>query len=240
MKPSRVALYEFMPYGAPELLEVSQPHLTRALATASGGLIAAFAVAFVLATWFAGRPVERGIDIIVCRLAPPPLIRLPPESPRLPIPHVARQTGGPVVPVREETVETSTPIAPPADAREGAPEGTSGSPGVELAGSAGTIEPNDHPGLDEYRYFEQAPAIVSAPIPVYPDMAREAGIDGFVALRVLVGRDGRVKDVHVDRSVPMLDEAAIVAVRRWVFTPALANGQPVAVWVAVPVHFSLH
>jgi protein TonB len=44
----------------------------------------------------------------------------------------------------------------------------------------------------------------------------------------------------VRRSVPLLDGAALDAVSRWRFTPALNNGRPVRVWVAIPVRFSLH
>lgn len=48
-------------------------------------------------------------------------------------------------------------------------------------------------------------------------------------------------DVRIDEkhSVPMLNDAAVRAARQWVFTPAFANDQPVAVWVAVPFNFSL-
>jgi protein TonB len=71
-------------------------------------------------------------------------------------------------------------------------------------------------------------------------MAREAGVEGTVTLWALVDLDGSVKAVQVIRSVPLLDGAATAAVQRWRFTPALANGHPVRVWVAVPVRFSLH
>ena len=59
-------------------------------------------------------------------------------------------------------------------------------------------------------------------------------------VRALVGKDGRVKDTRIVKSIPMLDEAAVAAVREWVFKPALSHDQPVAIWVAVPVKFSLH
>jgi protein TonB len=77
-------------------------------------------------------------------------------------------------------------------------------------------------------------------LPEYPEMAREAQVEGTVYLWALVGRDGAVQDVRVIRSVPLLDRAAADALRRWRFTPALTNGKPVRVWVAVPVRFSLH
>jgi TonB family protein len=64
-------------------------------------------------------------------------------------------------------------------------------------------------------------------------------VDGVVLVQALVGKDGHVKDVRVVKHIPMLDESAITAVKQWVFKPALSNNKPVAVWVAVPVRFSL-
>ena len=49
-----------------------------------------------------------------------------------------------------------------------------------------------------------------------------------------------MKDTKVVKSMPMLDAAAETAVKQWVFKPALSNNKPVAVWVAVPVRFTLH
>ena len=56
----------------------------------------------------------------------------------------------------------------------------------------------------------------------------------------LVGLDGRVENTQIQRSIPMLDPAALEAVRKWRFTPALANRHAVRVWVAVSVRFRLH
>jgi protein TonB len=58
-------------------------------------------------------------------------------------------------------------------------------------------------------------------------------------LRVLIAKDGRVAEVHIDRSVPMLDDAAVEAARKWVFKPALANNRPIAVWIVRTVRFTL-
>jgi len=58
-------------------------------------------------------------------------------------------------------------------------------------------------------------------------------------VQALVGKDGKVKDTRVVKSIPMLDSSAEAAVKQWVFKPALSNNKPVAVWVAVPVKFSL-
>jgi TonB family protein len=53
-------------------------------------------------------------------------------------------------------------------------------------------------------------------------------------------RDGTVGDTKVVKSVLGFDQAAIDAVRQWKFKPAMAKGKPVAVWVAVPVRFTVH
>ena len=67
-------------------------------------------------------------------------------------------------------------------------------------------------------------------------------MEGLVIVNVLVGKTGRVLDAQLDpkRQVPILNEWALAAARQWVFTPALANGKPVAVWTAIPFHFRLH
>jgi protein TonB len=76
--------------------------------------------------------------------------------------------------------------------------------------------------------------------PEYPAEVMRARIEGTVLVQALVGRDGRVKDIKVVKSIPALDLAAKAAVRQWVFKPAAFKGEPVAVWVAIPVRFSLH
>ncbi len=75
--------------------------------------------------------------------------------------------------------------------------------------------------------------------PVYPEMAREARVEGQVILRVLIDKTGRLKDVKVRRSVTMLDGAAVDAVKHWAFEPGVLDGRPVDVWFDIPVDFHL-
>ena len=75
--------------------------------------------------------------------------------------------------------------------------------------------------------------------PIYPPVAREARIEGIVILEAVIETDGRVADVRVLRSVPLLDDAAIDSVRQWVYTPTLLNGEPVRVVMTVTVTFRL-
>jgi protein TonB len=79
------------------------------------------------------------------------------------------------------------------------------------------------------------------PLPSYPAAAREQRLEGTVLLEVLVRADGRVGEARVKQSsgAPVLDEAALEAVRRWTFVPAQRGPVAVDSWVEVPVRFSL-
>lgn len=87
--------------------------------------------------------------------------------------------------------------------------------------------------------------VVSAPrkvhhvAPVYPEIARSARVEGIVFLEALIDDDGTVREVKVLRSHPLLDGAAVEAVRQWRFTPTLLNGVPVQVIMTVTVNFML-
>lgn len=75
--------------------------------------------------------------------------------------------------------------------------------------------------------------------PVYPPVAKQARIEGSVIIEVTIGTDGKVKDTKVVRSVKILEDAAVTAMRGWEFKPTIVNGQPVQVIMTVPINFSL-
>ena len=83
------------------------------------------------------------------------------------------------------------------------------------------------------------PAKVRHVPPVYPQIAQQNKIEGTVILEAVIAENGRVRDVRVLRSVPLLDQAAIEAVRQWHFTPTLLNGEAVPVVMTVTVRFQL-
>jgi len=97
-----------------------------------------------------------------------------------------------------------------------------------------------YPGSGEYVYISELPEVVYRAPAVYPEKARRERIEGTVLVHALVGTDGRVQDTKVVKSIPGLDGAAVAALRQWQFKPVRSNGKPVAVWVAVPIRFSLH
>ena len=85
----------------------------------------------------------------------------------------------------------------------------------------------------------KAPVLLARVAPVYPPIALSARVQGIVILEALVGVNGRVNDARVLRSIPLLDQAALDAVKQWQYAPTLLNGAPVPVAMTVTVTFSL-
>ena len=75
--------------------------------------------------------------------------------------------------------------------------------------------------------------------PIYPSIAQAAKVEGMVIIEATIGVDGRVQDAKVLRSIPLLDTAAVDAVRQWQYTPTLLNGVPVPIVMTVTVRFQL-
>jgi len=75
--------------------------------------------------------------------------------------------------------------------------------------------------------------------PVYPQLALAAKKEGLVILQAVIAEDGSVRDVKVLRSQPLLDQAAIDAVRQWRFTPSMLHGEAVPVVMTVTVNFTI-
>lgn len=75
--------------------------------------------------------------------------------------------------------------------------------------------------------------------PVYPELARRARVSGTVILQVTVDEEGNVTEVRVLSGHPLLDDAAVQAVKRWKYSPTYLNGEPVPVMASVTVIFNL-
>jgi len=98
------------------------------------------------------------------------------------------------------------------------------------------------PAPDEFIPFEEAPVQVNQVQPLYPPLAQRAGIEGAVWINVLVDKEGKVRDVIVVRDSGAnagFEEAAVDAAYKTVWKPAIANGQPIAVWATYKVEFKL-
>jgi protein TonB len=110
------------------------------------------------------------------------------------------------------------------------------SPAAKPPTGAGATDDIDRSGQVAY-----APEPVERVVPEYPSAARSRGIEGQVILRAIVDPDGHIEDsIEVVRAVPALDQAAIAALRQWLFRPARdRNGRPLRVRIEVPVVFVL-
>lgn len=89
--------------------------------------------------------------------------------------------------------------------------------------------------------YDEAPQPLSAIKPEYPEIAKEAGIEGMVIVQVFVDEKGRVQDMTVLKGIPNtgLDEAAMEAIRSTRFKPAKQRDRAVGVWISIPVNFRL-
>ncbi|HYR52466.1 MAG TPA: TonB family protein [Candidatus Dormibacteraeota bacterium] len=168
-----------------------------------------------------------GRVVIVDRGFPPPRVWTPPSS----------KTGGKGI---FEPVNKNVPF-PEIDSRDIFNPNTSAIPRERDSGPP-KIPGRDLPPPDVVEpapRVDKLPVVIDAPKPAYPDWAREAGIEGKVILRVLVGTNGSPKQVVVASGSKALADAARDAVRRWKFEPGLVGKEPVEVWVEVPVTFRL-
>jgi len=110
---------------------------------------------------------------------------------------------------------------------------------IEIKESEKTEIKKEKTETEELEYVVIRPIALKKVPPVYPEMAKKLGVKGFVYLRVLVGKDGEVKKVRVYRSLnPLCDNAAIEAVKKWKYKPALTNkNRPVDFWTIEIVEF---
>jgi TonB family protein len=85
----------------------------------------------------------------------------------------------------------------------------------------------------------QAKKLVSQMAPVYPPIAKQSGVSGTVALAAVIGKDGSIQNLHIITGHPLLTQAALDAVKNWVYQPTVRNGEPVEVATTISVNFAL-
>lgn len=94
----------------------------------------------------------------------------------------------------------------------------------------------------EFYAFDEPPVLIKYVSPRYPDLARQAGIEGTVLLEVLVSDEGKVEQARVIQSdvTPAMEKAAIQAAKQFRFKPAKQRTVPVRARMAIPIRFKLH
>jgi protein TonB len=202
-------------------------------------------------------PVPDMLAFVVSAAPPPP----PPPPPAPPASKSAKPSvvkSQPLTRVQAAPVEAPTAIEeePPIETGtdDGVPGGVEGGvPGGVVGGIVGGLvttglpPPPPPPAPPPAPPAERAPvriggeltapALVERVEPTYPPLAVRAQVQGVVILEAVVDRDGRVEDVRVLRSIPLLDSAAVAAVRKWRYSPLLLNGQPERFVLTVTVSF---
>jgi TonB family protein len=178
----------------------------------------------------------------------PPAIVVRNQHPKLPVEPTV------VVPPQVKLAYNAPNLGvPTATIPSGPPSNGTGSGGGIGSGSGGGIGVGAGPGVGEGRgggvgggVFRvgggvSKPRLVYGPDPEYSEEARKAKFMGTCALSLVVGPDGRPRDIAIARSVGLgLDEKAIETVKTWKFDPAMKDGKPVAVQIIVEVAFHLY
>jgi protein TonB len=131
--------------------------------------------------------------------------------------------------------------AAPGDATAGGGNGDgAGTGGSDVAGVGGGAAGLGTPGPYQLGNGIEPPRKIKDVAPTYPTGAWTSRTRGAVLVEVVIGADGLVHNAKVLRSIPLLDQAAIDAVRQWEFRPAKLNGVAVAVIVTILVQFSIY
>lgn len=163
----------------------------------------------------------------------------PPSRPR-PVEHAPTNALAPFA--APEGIHTETELLTPDVLLEPIPAGVVGGFGVE-GGLLAQVEPPPPPPspVKPIRVggVVEPPRKIVHVAPVYPELARAAHVSGVVILEASIDERGEVHDARVLRSIPLLDRAAIDAVRQWRFTPTVLNGQVIPVVMTVTVNFKL-
>lgn len=107
------------------------------------------------------------------------------------------------------------------------------------AGPAVAVDDNADP--PDFVAVEKEPQFINQVKPVYPEIARKAGMEGRVVLRVLIDKDGKPQKAQILKNpgTDIFDEAAIASVMQSSYSPAIQNGRPVKCWLTVPIKFTL-
>jgi protein TonB len=174
-------------------------------------------------------------------LGPPPSINNTEAAPQVAVSvPVAKPTVGIPVPVPDAEVNPEQTIASQKELSEVQGPATttgSGDGGVQVQQD---IKIEDEDPAD-FVPVEKQPVPVKEVRPEYPDIARRANLEGTVWVKILVDKEGKAKKAVIMKSDnEMFNDNAIKAALQWVFTPAMMNNGPVAVWAAVPFRFKLN
>ncbi len=251
VKPAMPTSYRQLPqplrYGAPELKAYIQRATYRGFASAVG-MLALLMIGYLALLNVSGDAARKGIAMNKMKLTqlPPPMQEsAPPPPPPTTSPGPAARAGTPV-PVPDALVTPD--MKDFANIDEVSRASSVGGDGQDqgFLGLAKDVEVEvreEEPNAYDFIPVEKEPYIDIKDLQkkvIYPELAKRAGIEGKVNIRVLVGKNGAPKKYIIESSdSDLLNDAAIKATMASVFTPAIQNNQPIDCWVSIPIVFKL-
>jgi protein TonB len=121
-------------------------------------------------------------------------------------------------------------------------EGT-GTGGAQITKDINVEAPKEEeaPDINTFVAVEKQPQVVVQVPPTYPDLAKRAGVEGTVYVKILVSKEGKaLKAVVIKSDSEVFNQPSVDAAMKFVFTPAIQHKSPVMVWVVVPFKFKLN
>lgn len=226
------------PYGAIELKSNYQKYLKRGLLFAT--VFHFIGVGVYWGSIYLGEEDEPTIMVRVIKyseLGPPPSIANSNLAPAIAVsgPAVKPSIGIPV-PVPDTEVDPAQTIATQTELSQAVGPVT----GAETGAVSGDIQIEDDSPPPDFVPFEKEPQVIKSVKPVYPEIAKRAGVEGTVFLKLWVDKEGKVrKAVVLKTDADLFNQPAIDAAMQFVFTPAMQHAGPVSVWVSIPFRFNL-
>jgi periplasmic protein TonB len=200
-------------------------------------------------------PPARPLNVPVVVLPAPAPQTVAPVAPPRPAGGGQRRPATVITTRRMEAVPQTVPDLPPAPESDevlavdppgnvGFCVGNCASPGTGGPPGDGTMPGDGGPGtgtgLVRVGGVIKPPTKIRDARPVYPPLAQQARLQGRVVLECIISTDGRVEQVQIVSGPPLLQDAAVDAVRQWRYTPTFLNGAPVSVIMTVTLIFTLN
>jgi protein TonB len=238
-------IFKLGEYGATELKQKVQQFSLYGLILAAAIHFGAIGTYWASVYWGQEEPPTRMIKIMkYSDLGPPPSISGANEAvaPSVSVAGPqARPSIGVPVPVPDAEVNPDQTFATQQELSAVGPETDGSGLGDGSAVIEQDIQIEDDTAPADFVPYQQAPQIVKRVEPPYPDIARRAGLEGKVWVKIWVDKEGKVRDVVIMKSdSEIFNQSVVDACKQWVWTPALMNSGPVAVWVAMNFVFKLN
>jgi protein TonB len=229
-------------YGMRELRGLYQKYASMALAIAIGLHCIIIGGYYLMQVLSAEEDPVMTVRILkYTELGPPPSITNNEAAPQVQVSvPVAKPTVGIPVPVPDAEVNPEQTIATQKELSEVS------APAINTGEGNGGVSVQQDIKIDEedpadFVPVEKQPVPVKQVQPVYPEIARRANVEGVVWVKILVDKEGKAKKAVIAKSdAEIFNDPAIEAAKQWVFTPAMMNNGPVAVWAVIPFRFKLN